>query len=492
MRSIPKILSKTKILRGFRCLKMSYLTVHHPELESPITPDKQDLFDQGVAVTVEARTLFPGGVLIDNDPWDFAGSLKKTKFHIENGNEVIFEAAFEYNGFYARVDVISYSKESKRWSIYEVKSSTRVKPEYLDDIALQVWIIAKSGLAIENIFIMHLNSECTFPHLENLFFFENVTEIMREKYPDVLPRLNEIREILQNDKVPNIDIGPYCLKPHECEFKNHCWSKISRPSIFELPRGEDKKWELYHQGIIDINDERITNLNPLQQRFIESHRTGERFVDCEGIKAAISQWVFPFIFLDFETVSPAIPRYLGCNPYFQVPFQFSAHIWRTENSEIEQKEFLHKDETDPRPSLVPILLDGCEEKGTIIAYYSKFESDRIKELAKFSPIYAEQLEVLCSRIVDLLPIIRDYVYDPKFMGSFSLKSVAPAILGQSYSYENMIIKSGTDAQRAFEEIISRETPSFRKEELIDAILKYCRKDTFVMVELVKWLFRISQ
>ncbi len=102
------------------------------------------------------------------------------------------------------------------------------------------------------------------------------------------------------------------------------------------------------------------------------------------------------------------------------------------------------------------------------------------------------METLVARITDPLPVIRDHVYDNGFGGSFSLKSVAPAILGKLQSYEGMLIADGTAAQRAFEELIGDETPQNRREELIKASLEYCKKDTLVMVELVKWLYQIAE
>ena len=47
---------------------------------------------------------------------------------------------------------------------------------------------------------------------------------------------------------------------------------------------------------------------------------------------------------------------------------------------------------------------------------------------------------------------------------------------------------GNDAQRAFEELIAIDISVERKNHLRTAMLKYCEKDTFVMVGLVRWLF----
>lgn len=45
--AIPKLLSKSKIMRGYQCLKSIYLSVHHKELEAPVSEAQQAIFDQG-------------------------------------------------------------------------------------------------------------------------------------------------------------------------------------------------------------------------------------------------------------------------------------------------------------------------------------------------------------------------------------------------------------------------------------------------------------
>lgn len=490
MKPIPKLLSKAKIMRGYRCLKCLYLTIHHPELEAPITPEIQALFDQGNTVGTKAREYHPGGVLIDNKPWDFTGALAKTRELLTNGTTTIYEAAFEYMGCYARADIIQYSAETKRWRIYEVKSSTKVKPEHYDDVGLQVWIMAKSGLAIEQINIMHLNPDCCYPDLSNLFKDVDVTNEIRTKYLSVQPKINEILSTINQPEIPNIDLGAYCLAPTECGFVKHCWQekKIPATSIFNLPKINTRQWDLYHDGIIELDDPRLSNLNELQERVISCFKTGNRYVNQESILAAISNWQFPLVFLDFETINPAIPRYEGCHPYDQVPFQYSVHTWLSADTEITHTEFLHTTADDPRPTLIPALLAACGKQGSIVAYFGRFESERIQALADYSPKDQDALMRLVARIVDPLPIIRDAVYDNAFTGSFSLKKVAPALLGASHSYNNMPIANGNDAQRAFEELISLNTSANRKIILTKTMLEYCRKDTIVMVELVKWLY----
>jgi len=490
MNNIPKLLSKTKLMRGYRCSKCIYLTIHQPELEAPITPATQALFDQGNMVGAKAREYFPGGVLIDNKPWDFYGALNTTRELLASQTPIIYEAAFEYMGCYARADIIQFSPATQRWRIYEVKSSTKVKPEHYDDVGLQAWIMAKSGLLLEQINIVHINSDCRYPDLSNLFKTVDVTQEIRDRYLSVQPKIKDILTTIKQPNIPDINIGEYCLAPTECGFTQHCWQEKNIPelSVLNLPKIKNKKWELYNDGIIELDDPRLTDLSELQERVIHCYKTGERYVNPPAIKAALSTWQFPLVFLDFETINPAIPRYDGTRPFGQVPFQFSVHIWQSPAADLTHYEFLHDNMDDPRPALIDALLKACSTEGSIVAYYGRFESERIQELAAYSPAHQEPLMQLVGRIVDPLDIIRDAVYDNQFGGSFSLKKVAPALLGDNHSYEGMQVADGGAAQRAFEELISPNTPLLRKNRIKDALLEYCKKDTLVMVELVKWLY----
>lgn len=495
MRPLPKLLSKTKIMRGYRCAKAIYLTIHQPDLEPPIGPDQQAVFDQGNWVGEVARTYYPGGVLIDNKPWDFGGSLKRTRELLKEGTEFIYEAAFDYKGCYARADILKYSKETKRWTLIEVKSGTKVKPEYIEDVGLQAWIIANSGLPLEKICILHLNPDCRFPDLKNLFVEVDVTDQLRENYRDIGPRLNAIFGAIRSPEVPDVDIGPQCTLSRDCEFKAVCFAQKNIPevSVFDIPRFRDKVWEYYKKGQVELKDIDTLGLSEQQRHMIEAHVNNEAFVDKPAIRTAIQNWRYPLVYLDFETVNPPIPRYHGTGPYQQVPFQFSVHIQQEPGgATLVHKEFLHDSGTDPRLSLIPALLEACEGDGTIIAYYAKFEIKCIEDLADFSPEHREELLALVPRFADPLDVFRDAVYDPAFKGSYSLKAVAPALLGGEFSYADMEVGDGLAAQRAFAELIADGTDENRRSEIRAAMLEYCAKDTLAMVEAVNWLNRQAQ
>lgn len=515
VRHIPKLISKTKIMAGYQCHKNLYWAVHNKELIPPVTPELQALFDQGNRITELARKLYPEGLLVDFPAYDFVGSLQKTRELLKANTETIFEAAFEYKGCYARADIIRYNPLNQRWSVTEVKMSTKIKDEHIDDVGLQVWIMANAGLPIEKISVMYLNNlyrhetsemkegQYSLNQLKKLFVEEDVTERLRQNYKSISTRLTDMFKALRSDKAPEVEIGPQCLTPRVCQFKDHCWGelRLPEPNIFHLPALGNKKWtqakwELYRKGHVGLSQldesDRAEILNPQQARPLESLISRKRFVDQAKIKAELSGWKFPLVFLDFETINPAVPRYEGTAPFSQVPFQYSVHVMPAIDSpdhEITHLEFLADDVTDPRPELIPKLIEACQGEGSVVAYFAQFEGERLQEMADYFPAHQEALLQIRSRLVDPLPVLRESVYDPEFGDSFSIKSVGPALLGDRFDYSKLKVSDGGAAQRAFEEMISPNTSPMRKNELKMALLRYCEQDTFVMVELVRWLFQ---
>jgi len=62
------------------------------------------------------------------------------------------------------------------------------------------------------------------------------------------------------------------------------------------------------------------------------------------LKDELGTLKYPVYFMDFETLSPCIPRFPGD----QLPFQWSVHVRRQAGTEPEHHEFLAMDTSDPR------------------------------------------------------------------------------------------------------------------------------------------------
>jgi hypothetical protein len=112
----------------------------------------------------------------------------------------------------------------------------------------------------------------------------------------------------------------------------------------------------------------------------------------------------------------------------------------------------------------------------------------MQELAEHFPALAAALEGAIDRIVDLLPIAREYYYHPDMRGSWSIKAVLPTI-APDLAYDNLEVANGDMAQQAFAEIMQAETSPERRQQLHDALLLYCEMDTLAMVRMAHYFER---
>jgi hypothetical protein len=146
---------------------------------------------------------------------------------------------------------------------------------------------------------------------------------------------------------------------------------------------------------------------------------------------------------------------------------------------------------DPRPGLAAALLEACSGAKTILAYNAAFEKRCIAALAEHVPSLATRLKKLESRIEDLLPVVRDHVYHPDFLGSFSIKSVLPALV-DGVGYDDLDVRDGMTASALLEDLLIHGTvPVAEQRDLHTKLLAYCERDTLAMVELFRRLRAIS-
>src|SRR5207249_5899795 len=113
----------------------------------------------------------------------------------------------------------------------------------------------------------------------------------------------------------------------------------------------------------------------------------------------------PLAFLDFETVSLAIPRWPRCRAWQQVPVQFSAHVEERDGGLVHH-QWIADGPEDPRPALAEALVAACTGVRRVVAYHAPFERECIKRLREAAPHLDKELERIERRLVDLLPVIR--------------------------------------------------------------------------------------
>jgi hypothetical protein len=108
-------------------------------------------------------------------------------------------------------------------------------------------------------------------------------------------------------------------------------------------------------------------------------------------------------------------------------------------------------------------------------------------LIKQFPDLAPQLKAIRDRLVDLRPIVKENYYHPDMKGSWSLKAVTARVALEMSHAKLGEVADGTDAQRAYLEIISPGTERASRDELRDKLLGYCELDTMAMVKIVQVL-----
>jgi len=486
-------LSKSQYIRGLQCHKSLWLYKNRPELRDAPDYSQESLFNTGNSVGELAKDLFPNGVEVEFDADNFNAMISKTKELIANGTKVIYEATFSEEGIFAMADILV--KNGDAWDMYEVKASTKVKEYHIDDAAIQ-WYALYRTIKLNHAYIVYINNKYTREgglDIKELFAVKDITEIVQKEQENIEPNLKEIEEALKGD-IPDIDIGGHCDHPFSCDFSSHCWKHIPTPSVFNLYwMNWSTKFAMYYENIITYNDiPKDFPLTDIQELQIETYKTKEPFWDKSIIQDFLGTIQYPINFFDFETFQNAIPRFDKQRPYQQMLFQYSLHILH-EDGTMEHKEFLGDENADPREDLIKQMLSDITATGSIVAYNQSFEMSRIKELATFKKSREEELLALNERFIDLIVPFRGRgYYHPDFNGSFSIKSVLPAMFpnDDELDYKKLgSIQNGGDAMDTFANLYLLKDKS-KLEDIRKDFLAYCRLDTLAMVRIWEKLSQV--
>jgi hypothetical protein len=313
----------------------------------------------------------------------------------------------------------------------------------------------------------------------------DVTANVRARSFAVPSRVEALRDLLSLPEAPSVEIGPHCGRrsARPCAFLQRCWPADGAPTPLDLPRAGPAEWSLFYDGartLAAVPEEALSERQRIHARCLLDRA---RHVDVDVIASRLQTWQRPLAFLDFEAVGLAVPRYTGTRPYEPVPFQFSLHV--VEAAGPRHEAYLHADDDDPRPAVAARLVQALRgHVGAVVVYNQTFERTCLRSLAAQCPDLAADLDGVADRLVDLERLIEDAIFDPAFAGSFSLKSVAPVLLGVDARKNE--VSTGLEAQEAFEAYQEASDPSVRS-RLRDSLLEYCERDTRLMVELVQWL-----
>lgn len=398
----------------------------------------------------------------------------------------------------ARTDILIKNPKTKKWDMYEIKSSTKVDKVHRYDATFQT-LVFENYYELGDTYILHLNKDYERDgklSLRELFIAENVNEHV-EKLRDKVKQGRYEAYLMA--KADHLEAVPACIRPKTCPCLSLCHPELPEYSIYDvnnLTANEKKIRDLESEGIKSVYDIPIDFKLSDKQRFqVNVAQSKKVHIDKLAIRQKLDELIFPLYFIDYETFNPAIPMYDGYRPYDQMTFQYSLHVLESKNTDIatglRHYEYIETTQSDPIPVLLSSLERYIGKSGSIIVWNKSFEATQNKRMGEIYPEFESFCIDMNERMFDLMEIFRDQLYaDPEFKGSYSIKKVLP-ILIPDLSYEGMDIGDGATAMASWNKMVYGKGLSHEEKQKIKKdLLKYCELDTLAMVRIWEVLDKI--
>jgi hypothetical protein len=382
-------------------------------------------------------------------------------------------------------------------NLYEVKSSTSVKSSgqhnQIKDAAFQKIAAEETGLKVARVFIVHLNKDYVRQgdiDPEQLLILADVTSDVVEIETVTGAEIDGALGLLAEHEIDESSCS--CLqltKSNHCDSFDYFNPAIPTPSIFTLPRISkakiagfvaDARFDLDEIGLDEVTDKQIP---VLQSAHLKTPIKDQAAIACFFNKAA-----YPIYFIDYETYSSAIPLVDGARPQAPIPFQYSLHVKRTpEDTELLHVEYLAEAAAMPL-AMIEHMQSHIGATGSLVSWHASFENTQNKTMAAQYPDKADFLQDLIKRTLDLEDVFKDGYVDIAFAGSTSIKKVLPVVV-PDLTYEGMDVASGTDAMEAWIRLVTMPNGA-EKDQLREAMLEYCKLDTYAMVRIFEDMERV--
>jgi len=207
-----------------QCSKSFYLYKNFYRLRDKPSAEQQARFDRGHRVGNLAQLLFPGGIDVSpKSPRGWPKSIETTSKLVVLKQPVIYEAAFARNGVMCAMDILALNNEGE-YDAFEVKSSPGIRQIYVEDMALQYWVIREQKIKMGRAHLMLPKkpqdgfTDLTMDDMEII----DLTETIQNMQLDVEERIREASRTLELNSIPQITMGEHCNKPYPCDFQGTC------------------------------------------------------------------------------------------------------------------------------------------------------------------------------------------------------------------------------------------------------------------------------
>lgn len=331
--------------------------------------------------------------------------------------------------------------------------------------------IREQFLDLEQLFCM---SDCLFNKRNHLS--KNIETCMNEMDINLDSWIEQTKQCMNMTEIIPVR-SKQCTSGRRCLYYSTCFNEENEPDdsilFFTTSKNKLEEYKIGKRKVKDMNVDLIDGFRLQYAQFMAS-KNGKSFIDSAALKVWMKDIQYPISYLDFEWDTFAIPPYEGMKPFDVLCFQYSLHI---EDKNYPLKHFNFFGTKDCRKEFIESLLQNLPKTGTILVYNMEgAEKLRLLQLANQFEEYREELENICSRMIDLSkPFECGLFYNNKMRGHYSLKSILP-VFSKNVSYKDLDIQNGMSAvyaYRTYDSIDDNEKKNIQK-----SISTYCALDTY--------------
>jgi hypothetical protein len=214
-------ISKAKVLNYIQCPRRLWLEQYNPELEEP-SPTMDEALERCAEARAKAKSTFGegGGVHVDAQR-GLRSALEQTRNALSAKTELLFDAAFEFDGVVIQIDILK--SDGMQTRIVDIRSDDRLTAVAIDDCAVQAWTLRNLGYdsVISTVAIQRAEA-VTASSFEDSFELHDVTDKVSARIGDIAALVAAAREVLQSLEEPAIEVGAQCSQDYPCPFIQHC------------------------------------------------------------------------------------------------------------------------------------------------------------------------------------------------------------------------------------------------------------------------------
>lgn len=460
-----------------RCKRLLWLNYHQPKKKLPLVYFNENMMSL-VKQYFHITDYFEG----------HTGDDAEKALNAMKQYDTLINARFSYRDL--RIDIPLMRKEDNGWIIYFTYASCYPRERQAQKLADKIAVLTACGVVINDVLIIHLNSEyvrkknldvqellIVTPYLYNKRNngFHTAMELISKYQRDVFQIASEAASAVKQECF-EAQLSQNCTKTFKCPYYDECFAAVAHDTSVLYLMQCSQKFTLLKQGYHDmtlIAPECLEGTRLQYAQMMAARNNGfymDRFALTNWVKENI---VYPISYLDFEWETFVYPPYDGMKPYDVLVFQYSLHVEKAAKAELTHSQFIG--EGDCRIAFIEHLLKHIPKTGTILVYNMEgAEKLRLKQLGEQFPQYEEALSALCERMVDLsLPFESGSIYDSRMHGYYSLKKLVEVF--HDFDYHSLAISQGLQAAESWrllqEEQVDKET--IRKE-----LFAYCGMDTY--------------